>query len=91
MPAYVTAAWYDIFLGGSLRNYLGITEHGGSDAARSKSRLLVSDRRTRRNGPKIGEVDFGKQSVVNEDDVMLRWYDWLFKGVKTMSSPTRSR
>src|SRR5450432_1507738 len=34
VPALHIAAWYDIFLGGSLRNYQGIKEHGGSDAAR---------------------------------------------------------
>jgi uncharacterized protein len=80
VPAYVVAAWYDIFLGGSLRNYLGITAHGGSEAARTKSRLLVVIGGHAGGGPKIGEVDFGKQSVMSEDDVMLRWYDWLFKG-----------
>jgi uncharacterized protein len=79
VPAYVVAAWYDIFLGGSLRNYLGITGHGGSEAARNQSRLLVVIGGHAGNGPKIGEVDFGKQSVIDEDDITLRWYDWLFK------------
>jgi len=37
VPAYVAAAWYDIFQGGSLRNYVGITTHGGSDAAGSRN------------------------------------------------------
>ena len=30
----------------------------------------------------IGEVDFGKDSVVDMDEVILRWYDYLLKGVK---------
>jgi len=79
-PAYVVAAWYDIFQGGSLRNYLGITAHGGSEAARQKSRLLVMIGGHAGVGPKIGEVDFGPQSVVDEIDITLRWYDFLFKG-----------
>src|SRR5208282_2723723 len=34
VPVLTIAAWYDIFQGGSLRNYIGIKEHGGSEAAR---------------------------------------------------------
>jgi putative CocE/NonD family hydrolase len=32
VPALTIAAWYDIFQGGSLRNYMGIKAHGGSEA-----------------------------------------------------------
>jgi putative CocE/NonD family hydrolase len=85
VPAYVVAAWYDIFQGGSLRNYIGITTHGGSDAARQKSRLMVMIGGHAGGGPKIGDVDFGKQSVVDENAVMLRWYDFLLKGEKNGS------
>jgi putative CocE/NonD family hydrolase len=80
VPAYIVAAWYDIFQGGSLRNYAGITQHGGSEDARKKTRLLVEIGGHAGEGPKIGDVDFGKDSVVDEDSLILRWYDWLFKG-----------
>jgi uncharacterized protein len=80
VPAYVVAAWYDIFEGGSLRNYLGITEHGGTEEARTRTRLQVEIGGHAGGGPKIGEVDFGKQSVVDETAMMLDWYDWLLKG-----------
>jgi putative CocE/NonD family hydrolase len=33
------------------------------------------------SGPIIGEVDFGKDSVISEDAITLRWYDYLFKGI----------
>jgi len=79
VPAYVVAAWYDIFQGGSLRNYLGITTHGGSAAARQKSRLLVMIGGHAGGGPKIGEVDFGPQSAVDENALILCWYDVLLK------------
>ncbi len=48
VPVLSVAAWYDIFQGGSLRNYLGIKAHGGSEEARRGQHLLVIDRRTRR-------------------------------------------
>src|SRR6185437_5670392 len=59
VPALTVAAWYDIFQGGSLRNYLGIKEHGGSEAARSGQRLLVMIGGHAGSGRKIGDVDFG--------------------------------
>jgi putative CocE/NonD family hydrolase len=33
-------------------------------------------------GPRIGNVDFGHDSVVDDGDLTLRWYDYLLKGVK---------
>jgi len=80
VPALHVAAWYDIFQDGSLRNYLGIKAHGGSEAARNGQRLLVIVGGHAGSGPVIGDVDFGKDSVFDEDAVILRWYDYLFKG-----------
>lgn len=81
VPVYNVAAWYDIFLGGSLRNYTGIKAHGGSEAARQGQRLLVMIGGHAGGGRKIGEVDFGPQAEFSEDDIMLRWYDQVLKGL----------
>ncbi|HVM74980.1 MAG TPA: CocE/NonD family hydrolase [Candidatus Saccharimonadales bacterium] len=83
VPALHTGAWYDIFLGGSLRNYLGIKANGGSEEARKGQRLLVVIGGHAGGGRKIGEVDYGADAEkMEENDVTLAWYDWLFKGVQ---------
>ena len=82
VPILHVGAWYDIFLGGTLRNYLGIKARGGSEEARRGQRLMVVTGGHSGPGPRIGEVDFGRDSVVNDDDLTLRWYDYLLKGVK---------
>jgi uncharacterized protein len=83
VPVYSVAAWYDIFLGGSLRNYVGIKGHGGSDAARRGQRLLVEIGGHAGHGRHIGDVDFGPAAEqVDNDEVMLRWYDAILKGEK---------
>lgn len=82
VPIFHIGGWYDIFLGGTLRNYVGIKTHGGSAAARHGQRMIVIVGGHIRTGRRIGEVDFGPESVVNEDDLALRWYDDLLKGVK---------
>jgi uncharacterized protein len=82
VPVLNIAAWYDIFLGGSLRNYMLLKTRGGSDAARKGQRLFVeigghaggSDKR------KIGEVDFGEKAPYGYDELLLDWYDYLLQG-----------
>ena len=82
VPALNIAAWYDIFQGGSLRNYMGIKALGGTDTARHGQQLMVIVGGHAGNGPKIGDVDFGPGSHFDQDETTLRWYDYLFKGVQ---------
>jgi len=37
VPALTIAAWYDIFQGGSIRNYMGLHAHAGNDVGRLRS------------------------------------------------------
>ena len=81
VPALTVAAWYDIFQGGSLRNYLGIKAHGGSEAARDGQKLLVIVGGHAGNGRKIGAVDFGPAAEEwDENAVTLEYYDYLLQG-----------
>jgi putative CocE/NonD family hydrolase len=83
VPALSIVAWYDIFQGGSLRNYLGIKTHGGSNAARKGQHLYVTIGGHAGSGRKIGEVDFGLAAAgFDESEITLQWYDYLFKGVQ---------
>ena len=82
VPALHVAAWYDLFQGGSLRNYEGIKAHGGIEDARRGQHLLIVVGGHAGNGPKIGDVDFGPASRIDEDEITLHWYDYLFKGAQ---------
>jgi putative CocE/NonD family hydrolase len=83
VPALHIPAWYDIFLGGSLKNYTGIRDHGGSDAARKGQHMLIAIGGHSGSGRKIGEVDFGEDAAqFNEDEATLEWYEYLFKDAK---------
>jgi putative CocE/NonD family hydrolase len=79
VPSLTVAAWYDIFLGGSLRNYIGLREHAADDSARQSQRLLVTIGGHAGSSQKIGDVDFGPAAPFDEDAVTLDWYDHLFK------------
>ena len=80
VPVFSVAAWYDIFLGGSLRNYVRLKTEAGTEEARRGERLLVVIGGHAGGGRKIGGVDFGDQATIDGDEGMLRWYDGLLKG-----------
>jgi putative CocE/NonD family hydrolase len=81
VPALTITAWYDIFLGGSLRNFTGLQAHAANDAARKGQRLVVTIGGHSGNGRTIGAVDFGPAAEeFNQDSVTLDWYDYLFLG-----------
>jgi uncharacterized protein len=82
IPAYHVGAWYDIFLGGTLRNYMGLKVGAGNFFAKENQRLIIEIGGHAGGGPKIGDVDFGPQSQYDETALMLRWYDYLFKDAK---------
>ena len=82
VPVFHTGAWYDIFLRGTLRNYIGLKTRAGSENARRQQRLLIGVGGHAGGGQKIGEIDFGPQVKMPEEDVMFRWYDSLLKNVQ---------
>ena len=87
VPVFGLGAWYDIFLGGTLRNYVRLKKEAGTEQARRGQKLMVyvgghaggSDNR------KVGAVDFGEKLPFNFAEVMLNWYDALLKG-QTMAA-----
>ena len=81
VPSLTVAAWYDIFLGGSLRNYIGLKEHAADENARQGQRLLVTIGGHAGSSQKIGDLDFGPAAPFDEDAITLDWYDHLFKNL----------
>ncbi len=82
VPVFNVGAWYDIFLGGTLKNYSALKSKAGTDAARRGQRLLVFIGGHAGWWPDktIGALDFGEKAPVDLEEAMLRWYDWLLKG-----------
>lgn len=80
VPVYGIGAWYDIFLGGTLQNYIRLKKEAGTEAARKGQRLMITVGGHAGGGRKIGAVDFGEKLEADGDAKMLDWYDWLLKG-----------
>jgi uncharacterized protein len=81
VPALTIAAWYDPFLGGSLRNYLGLKAHAATAAARNEQRLVIAVGGHSGWTSKVGDVDFSPAANFDDSAITLDWYEYLFKGV----------
>jgi uncharacterized protein len=75
VPAYSVGGWYDIFQGGTIRNYVGLKSRVRGQ------RLMIGPWY---HGPfdgKAGELDFGAAGKGDTDTETLRWYDHLLRGI----------
>ena len=83
VPVLSLGAWYDIFLGGTLRNYVRLKNEAGTEAARRGQRLMiyVGGHAGGSTEKKVGAVDFGDKLPFDLEEVTLRWYDSLLKGI----------
>ncbi|HXY23606.1 MAG TPA: CocE/NonD family hydrolase [Candidatus Acidoferrum sp.] len=82
VPVFNLGAWYDIFLGGTLKNYARLKTEAGTEAARRGQRLMVyvGGHAGWVGQRKIGALDFGEKAPFDIDELTLRWYDSLLKG-----------
>jgi len=82
VPSLNVGGWHDIFLRGTIRNYLGMKARGGSEAARRGTRLVIGPWHHNAVGSNlIGATDFGMRSsnvVFDLEDLLVSWYrQWL--------------
>jgi putative CocE/NonD family hydrolase len=85
VPVFSVGGWYDIFLDGTLRNYIRLKHEAGTDAARRGQRLLIYAGGHAGAGwadKKIGAVDFGNKLPLDLSEVTLRWFDSILQGIE---------
>lgn len=82
VPALHIGGWYDVFLSGTVKNFIGLRQGAGNDSARRQQKLLLGPwthmpwtpvGRGGDNGPSTNEID----------DWMIRWFDQTIKGEDT--------
>ena len=85
VPAFNMGGWYDLFLWGTLRNYVGMAQRGGNDVARSGQKLLIGPWRHGQPASLAvcGEIDFGPSSVNTPATHHMRWFDYWLKEIDT--------
>ena len=78
------AGWHDIFLKGSIKNYVGLHADNASASIRNGQRLLIgpwAHTVTSAEG-KIGDVVFGKSAVPDLTGTAIKWFDYALKDIQ---------
>ena len=83
VPVMQIGGWYDTFAAGTMNNFVGMRERGGSERSRANQKVII--------GPWVhqasehthaGDKDFGRDSVMDLDAEHLRWFDRWLRGVE---------
>ena len=82
VKALHSGGWHDIFSGGSIRNFIEMQKQAPTEEARRGQRLLMGPWAHANTTPegKIGDVTFGKDAVLDMNDTVVKWYDYVMKG-----------
>jgi uncharacterized protein len=86
VPTFNVTAWNDDDYGqpGAIRNFTGMRQRGGSEAARKGQRLLIGP--WTHGVPTVekttfGGVDYGLNAGIDYTEVLLRFFDYWMKGI----------
>ena len=88
------AGWHDLFLKGSIKNYIGLHTEATAADVRAGQRLVIgpwAHAPTSMEG-KVGDVVFGKSAVLDMTGTALKWFDYTLKGIQNEyanASPVR--
>ncbi|MFT2092666.1 CocE/NonD family hydrolase [Paraglaciecola sp. 2405UD69-4] len=80
VPALNIGGWFDVFLRSTIGSYKTMTEESASETSRKGQRLIIGPWPHGWNqSTKLGDVDFGENSLINVPDMLLDWFDYWMK------------
>ena len=87
VPCYFVSGWYDDSLQGALDHFPALTHDHTDKELQKKHRLLIGPWPHALSAPfhstgKLGDFDYGPQSVVPLDREAIRWFDYWLKGIE---------
>ena len=81
LPVLHISGWYDDEQVGTPLNFMGMVRHAATERARRSQKLIMGPWPHRINrSPRLGEIDFGPDSVIDLLGYQLRWFDYWLKG-----------
>ena len=81
---YTVVGWYDLFTAQDLKNFMEMTKPAIAANVRSKQKIIIGPWGHGTWGDsRLGDLDFGKESTLNDQELMLRFVD-MFASRKVM-------
>ncbi|NGQ96518.1 CocE/NonD family hydrolase [Brevibacillus sp. SYP-B805] len=82
LPVLHISGWYDDEQVGTPLNFAKMTREAASEKARRSQKLLMGPWTHQINtSAKIGDIDFGPQSLIDLKGYQRRWFDYWLKGM----------
>lgn len=78
---YGIGGWYDIFLKGTIDNFIKMTSPDIAPEIRREQKLMIGPWIHDTDMRNFNELDFGEAAVLNESELMIRWFDNQLKGI----------
>jgi len=91
IPALHISGWYDTYLKGSVDGFLTLCFSAGSDFARDHQYLIAGPWMHIPWGDRIGPANFGSESLLDTNDILLRWFDHWLKDSGSFAGEPRIR
>jgi hypothetical protein len=81
VPIFAVGGWYDIFAKSTLDHVNSVRTVSKSTHARSHQHVLMGPwTHGIDNTGKVGDLDFGKDSVINLHEIQTKWFDHWLRG-----------
>jgi putative CocE/NonD family hydrolase len=81
-PALHMGGWFDAYTGGALINFNGMIQQGKTAEARRGQKIVIGPwRHALSASTRLGQLDFGPQSMLDLTALELRWFDYWLKGI----------
>jgi uncharacterized protein len=91
VPALHISGWFDLFLTGTIDGFRTLREKAGSMHAREHQYLIAGPWVHIPWGEQIGEVNFGREALLDTDVILLRWFNHWLKGSGEFAGEPRIR
>jgi putative CocE/NonD family hydrolase len=84
VPICAVGGWYDIFARSVFKHVNAVRAKSRSDDARKHQHLIMGPwaHGISQDG-KVGDLNFGKESLINLRDLQTKWFDYWLRGDKT--------
>ena len=80
VPALNMSGWYDLYAADTLENFSNLRRFGATPAARQSRAIIGPWPHRLAESTRLGDIDFGINSLVNLTQVERRWFNLWLKG-----------
>lgn len=83
VPTLNITGWFDANHPGAPANYLGVKQHGATEAARKPKLVIGPWVHSYNSAQTLAGIDYGPQAVLDMDGYICRWFDQHLRGVES--------